>query len=96
MDFKIGKKSEDNFKIEGNIFCYSVKVEKKMSVHRSFRRGATTRAKEAKVDQTIVDLNNRWRKVQEKKGALPSLPMSQLYLEISQALGSKLAFSRIL
>ena len=74
----------------------SIKVEERMSIHRSFRRGATTRATEQGLPEPLLNLNNRWRKVQQKKGALPSLPMSQLYLEISQALGSKLAFSRIL
>ena len=73
-----------------------VKVEDKMSVHRSFRRGATTRAKEMNLSEKLVDMNNRWRKVQEKSGGMPSLPMSELYVEISQALGSKLAFSKSL
>ena len=66
------------------------------SIHRSFRRGATTRAKEMKLSDKLVDMNNRWRKVQEKSGGLPSLPMSELYVEVSQALGSKVAFSEIL
>lgn len=73
-----------------------LKVEDRMSIHRSFRRGATTRAKEMKLSEKLVDMNNRWRKVQEKSGGLPSLPMSELYVEISQALGSKVAFSEIL
>ena len=39
---------------------------------------------------------NRWRKVQNKQGGLPNLPMSQLYVEITQALSSKLRFSKSL
>ena len=73
-----------------------VKVEDKMSIHRSFRQGATTRAKEMKLSDKLVEMNNRWRKVQEKSGGMPSLPMSELYVEISQALGSKIAFSKSL
>jgi predicted Zn-ribbon and HTH transcriptional regulator len=68
-------------------------IEDKYNVYRSFRRGATTRAKEQGVDEATIEMNNRWRKWQNKRGSLPNLPMTQLYVEISQALVSKLRFS---
>jgi hypothetical protein len=71
-------------------------VSEKFNIHRSFRRGATTRAKEQGVDEPTIELNNRWRKVQNCQGGLPNLPMSQLYVEITQALTSKLRFSKSL
>ena len=71
-------------------------VTEKFNIHRSFRRGATTRAKEQGVDEPTIELNNRWRKVQNCQGGLPNLPMSQLYVEITQALTSKLRFSKSL
>ena len=73
-----------------------VKIEDKFSIHRSFRRGATTRAKELEVPESTINMNNRWRKVESRSGNLPNLPMSDLYVEISQALASKLRFSRSL
>ena len=68
-------------------------VDNRFNVYRSFRRGATTRAKEMKVDESVIEMNNRWRKWQNKQGSLPNLPMSQLYVEITQALSTKLRFS---
>ena len=74
----------------------SLEVESKYKVFRSFRRGATTRAKEAKVGEDILNMNNRWRKVQNKSGTMPNLPMSDLYTEIQQALLTRLRFSKSL
>ena len=73
-----------------------IEVRERFNIYRSFRRGATTRAKEMKVPEPTIELNNRWRKVQNKQGSLPSLPMTQLYIEITQALSSKLRFSKSL
>ena len=73
-----------------------IDIDSRFNVYRSFRRGATTRAKEQGVDEPTIEMNNRWRKWQNKQGSLPNLPMSQLYVEISQAITSKLCFSRSL
>jgi len=70
----------------------NIVVSEKFNIHCSFRRGATTRAKEQGVDEATIAMNNRWRKVQNCQGGLPNLLMSQLYVEISQALTSKLRF----
>ena len=71
----------------------AVDVKDKFSIHRSFRRGAHTRAREMEVPETTIDMNNRWRKVERKSGSLPNLPMTDLYVELTQALASKLRFS---
>ena len=78
---------------EKGLIPLSLDVEARFNVHRSFRRGATTRAKEVGVGEETIEMNNRWRKWQSKQGSLPSLPMLQLYVEINQALKSKLRFS---
>ena len=78
------------------IIPLGTEVDKRFNVYRSFWRGATTRAKEMEVDESIIEMNNRWRKWQNKQGSLPNLPMSQLYVEITQALSTKLRFSRSL
>ena len=73
-----------------------IDVEEKFNTYRSFRRGATTRAKVLKVPEDIIELNNRWNKLQNSGGGLSKLPMSQLYTEITQALPAKLRFSKSL
>ncbi len=73
-----------------------LEIENKYKVFRSFRRGATTRAKEFKVGEDVLNMNNRWRKVQNKSGTMPNLPMSDLYTEIQQALLTRLRFSKCL
>lgn len=55
-----------------------------------------TRAREAKVPEFILESNMRWSKVQRKSGGMPNLPMTELYLEITQILETKLAFSAAL
>lgn len=62
------------------------------SIHRGARRGAHTRAKEAGVPETYINMHNRWRGVQQRGGSLPNMPMSELYMEITQSLKSKLTF----
>ena len=74
----------------------TIEVEKKYKVFRSFRRGATTRAKEMKIGEDALNMNNRWRKVQNKSGTMPNLTMSDLYTEIQQALLTRLRFSKCL
>ena len=66
------------------------------NVYRSFRRGSTTRAREAKVPKDIIELNNRWNKVERKSGGMPNMSMADLYTEIRQALATKLRFSKSL
>ena len=73
-----------------------IDVAEKYNVYRSFRRGATTRAQEQNVPTSIIEMNNRWRKVQNSQGNLPRLPMTQLYMEITQVLKSKVLFSKSL
>ena len=66
-------------------------VPEKFNIQRSFRRGVTTRAQEQGVDEVTIEISNQWRKIQNCQGGLPkNLPMSQLCVEISQALTSKI------
>ena len=78
--------------LDNTLIPLSIKVDERFNVYRSFRRGATTRAKEQGIDEPTIEMNNRWRKWQNR-GSMPNLPMTQLYVEISQALASKLRFS---
>ena len=73
-----------------------IDVEEKFNTYRSFRRGATTRVKVLKIPEDVIELNNRWNKLQNSGRGLSKLPMSQLYTEITQALPAKLRFSKSL
>ena len=70
-----------------------VNVPNKYSMHRSARRGMYTRAREAKVPEFIIESNMRWSKFQKRSGGMPNLPMTELYMEMSQCLATKTAFS---
>ena len=78
---------------ETDLIRDDIDVVNKYSLHRSARRGMYTRAREAKVPDFILESNMRWSKVQRKSGGMPNLPMTELYLEITQILTTKLAFS---
>ena len=62
---------------------------------RSLRRGSTTLAQVLQVPKEVIDLNNRWRKIEAAMGREPSLPMMQLYSEIMLMLVSKLEYSAL-
>jgi len=79
-----------------DLISRDVVVTEVYNVYRSFRRGATTRAREAKVPKDVIELNNRWNKVERKSGGMPNMSMADLYTEIRQALATKLRFSKSL
>ena len=78
---------------ETDLIRDDIDVIAKYSLHRAARRGMYTRAREAKVPDFILEANMRWSKVQRKSGGIPNLPMTELYLEVTQSLATKLAFS---
>ena len=61
-------------------------IEDKFSIFRSFKRGAHTRATEAGVSPAAIDMNNRWKKVQQQKSSMPNFKMAELYLQKRQTL----------
>lgn len=78
---------------ETDLIPNDIDVTLKYSMHRSARRGMYTRAREAKVPDFIIESNMRWSKFQKRSGGMPNLPMTELYLEISQTLATQTAFS---
>jgi hypothetical protein len=71
-----------------------VDIEGDYGFFRSFRRGATTRAREMGVTETDIDLINRWRKVERAEGMEPNMPVRDHYTEVVQLKSSWLRFSR--
>ena len=73
----------------------NVKVREIYNMYRSLRRGAVLRANELEYDQSVIDMNNRWRQMQSARGKA-KLPMGQLYLDILLSLISHIRFSKSL
>ena len=73
-----------------------VEVRKSFGVYRSFRRGATSTAVGNGVDDTVVNLVNRWRKFEMSKCRNPGFKMMDHYLENSGVLYRHLLFSQSL
>ena len=72
-----------------------IKVIEIYHYYRSLRRGAVLRAKQLNYDQSVIDTNNRWRRMQGTRGKA-SLPMGQLYLDIILSLNTHTRFSESL
>ena len=77
------------------LFPPTVNIAEDYSLVRSLRRGSTTLARVRKIPEDVIDLNNRWRKVEAAMGRQPSLPMMQLYSEIMLMLSAKLEYSAL-
>jgi len=47
-------------------------VEESFGIDRTFRRGATTRQVDQGIDKPSIDLYNRWRNVESRRGRAPT------------------------
>ena len=63
---------------------------------RSLRRGATTEVQNQGVDDTDIQRNNRWRKVEAAGTKIPTFVMREHYTEVKQAVRALLTFSSAL
>jgi hypothetical protein len=70
-----------------------VNVYEEYGIFRSFRRGATTQARNQRVQENNINLINRWRQVKAAQGRRPKLRMQDHYSEIRQRVPSLLKFS---
>ena len=73
-----------------------VDVTSLYGTYRSLRRGSTTRATEAGVGPTTLDLINRWSKFEKNRGGKPHMSMREHYLEIKLVLKRLLVYSQAL
>ena len=56
------------------------------SLWRSLRRGSTTEARNNKVRQEVVEMNNRWRKWERARGRKPAWNMASHYTDVKLSL----------
>ena len=73
-----------------------VDVREEYGMFRSLRRGATTEAHNQEVAESVIEMNNRCRKVERAKGKKAGLTLSQHYTEVKQAVSVLLKFSKAL
>ena len=71
-------------------------VPEEFGVGRSFRRGATSRARAAGLSEETIVLNNRWSTVESGRGRKPGFAMASHYTDVRLVLGPLLAFSKAL
>jgi hypothetical protein len=95
---------EDEFinRLEGlrivrpGLFEPGIDIAVAYSLFRSLRRGSNTEAIRNKVEATIIDMNNRWRKFERARGRMPSLSMQQHYTQMQGVLAALWTYSRAL
>ncbi len=70
-----------------------INVKEIYNIHRSFRRGATSRATAKGVSEADINFNNRWGNAQRIRGRHLKFKMSELYVDIKLAVQTYLRFS---
>lgn len=74
----------------------NVDVQEEYGISRSFRRGATTHARNQGVSASDIDAANRWRNAENAQGRKISQPMRDHYVDVRQMLPTLLRFSQAL
>lgn len=75
-----------------NLIPDSINIEG-FSLRRSGRSGAHTEATNNKVPENVIRTMGRWGVKELAKGTQPGLPMTQVYLRVSNAVPTLLAFA---
>jgi len=73
-----------------------MQVYEEFGISRSFRRGATTEARNQQVPESDINLMNRWRNFEKAGGKRPRMRMQDHYSDISLMIPSLLRFSKAL
>ena len=55
------------------------------SVYRSLRRGATLETLNVQIPETVINMNNKWRKEMRSNGYTISMPIIQRYTDAGVA-----------
>ena len=80
-------------KEETHLIPDKIDVREKYGIYRSLRKDSNTEAVNQGVNQDAIDLNNRWRKVENTKGRRPTMGIRQHYTEVKLALKTLLRYS---
>ncbi len=78
---------------DSDLIAPDIPVKEIYNIHRSFRRGATSRATAKGVSEADINFNNRWGNAQRIRGRHLKFRMSELYVDIKLAMQTYLRFS---
>jgi hypothetical protein len=74
----------------------TVGIEGEYSLRRSLRRGSTSQARNKKIPKEVIELNNRWRKVDRSGGRQVAVGMMEHYSDVRATLEALLQYSEAL
>jgi hypothetical protein len=58
-----------------------VNVEEEYSASRSFKRGATSQARNKQILADVIEANSRWRKEERARGSTPHMALLERYAD---------------
>jgi hypothetical protein len=79
-----------------DLIAADMNVHEDYEISRSFKRGATTEARNRGVKPNDIDVMNRWRKLENAQGRKPRHRMQDHYSDIRQMVPTLLRFSQAL
>ena len=74
----------------------TIEIGEHFSIFRSLRKGSTARATDMEVDETAIDLHNRWRTLERTGGQRSTRSMRTYYNDLRLTLKTRLTYSRAL
>lgn len=90
------KEVETIQKSEPNLIDQTIEVGDNYSIFRSLRKGSTARAIDMNVNETVIDLHNRWRNLERTGGQRSTRSMRAYYNDLRTAIRSRLTYSKAL
>jgi hypothetical protein len=73
-----------------------VNVEEEYSARRSFKRGATSQARNKQIPPDVIVANNRWRKDEKARGSTPHMALLERYADARAVVPLLVRFSSML
>ena len=83
-------------KNEPTLMDQTIEVGEHYSIFRSLRKGSTARAIDMNVQETVIDLHNRWRSMERTGGQRATKSMRAYYSDLRTTIRSRLTYSKAL
>ena len=96
MDYRLVKEIKRVQDVNTQLIDSSIDVAEHYSIFRSIRKGATARVIDMQVDPITIDLHNRWRTIENRRGSKSSKSMQDYYSDLRLTINARLAYSRAL
>ena len=90
------KELENVQKEEHTLIDQTIEVGEHYSIFRSLRKGSTARAIDMNVQETVIDLHNRWRSLERTGGQRSTRSMRTYYSDLRTTIRSRLTYSKAL